>query len=132
VPLIVDQPVAVTLSFAEKKGLKVVVKMPEAVKAPIKQGQEVGKLVVSVPGLPDEEYSLKTAAAVDRQGFFPRIGMVIGHMLGGGPEAPKPEAAAEKKKEAVKSVPRPIPPSSAARKMPVPDAPAAADAPKAN
>jgi D-alanyl-D-alanine carboxypeptidase (penicillin-binding protein 5/6) len=50
VPLVVDQPVAVTLSFAERKGLKAVVKMPETVKAPIAQGQEIGKLVVSDAG----------------------------------------------------------------------------------
>src|ERR1700722_8236015 len=56
VPLVVDQPVAVTLSLAERKGLKAVVKMPETVKAPIAQGQEIGKLVISAPGLPDVDF----------------------------------------------------------------------------
>ena len=38
------------MSFDERKGLKAVVHMPETVKAPIAAGQEVGTLVVSVPG----------------------------------------------------------------------------------
>ena len=131
VALTTDQPIAVTLSSVERKGLKAIVKMPETVKAPIAQGQEVGKLVVSVPGQPDTEYPLRTAAAVDRLGFFPRIGMAIGYTLGGKPEAPKPEPE-EKKPAAEKAPPKPVPPSSAARKMPLPDAatpPAAAPKP---
>ncbi len=129
VQLTTDQPVAVTLSSAERKGLKAIVKLPETVKAPIADGQEVGKLVVSVPGQPDTEYPLKTTAAVDRLGFFPRIGMAIGYMLGVKPEVPQPDAEPEKKKEAEKPAPKPVPPSSAARKMPLPDAAQPAGAP---
>ena len=81
VPLVVDQPATVTMSFAERKGLKAVVDMPETVKAPIAAGQTVGKLVVSVPGLPDQEFPLKTAVAVPRLGFFPRISMAVGYLL---------------------------------------------------
>jgi D-alanyl-D-alanine carboxypeptidase (penicillin-binding protein 5/6) len=119
VPLVIETPVAITLSFAEKKGVKVVVKMPETVKAPIEAGQLVGKLVVSIPGMPDEEFPLKTASAVERLGFFRRLAMAANYMLGGRPEAPKPEAE-EKKAVAEKAPPKPIPPSSAARKMPAP------------
>jgi D-alanyl-D-alanine carboxypeptidase (penicillin-binding protein 5/6) len=130
VPLVVDQPVAVTLSFAERKGMKAVVKMPEAVKAPIAQGQEIGKLVVSSPGLPDEEFPLKAGASVERLGFFPRIAMAAHYMLGGRPEVPQEAAeapAAEKPAEQAMPA-KPIPPSSAARKAPPPSS-APADKP---
>ncbi len=56
--------------------------MPETVKAPIAAGQEVGKLVVSVPGQPDQEFPLKTASAVERLGFFPRLGMAAHYLMG--------------------------------------------------
>ena len=126
VPLVVDQPVAVTLSLAERKGLKAVVKMPETVKAPIAQGQEIGKLVVSSPGLPDEEFPLKAGASVERLGFFPRIAMAAHYMLGGRPEVPQEATEAPAaEKPAEKAAPaKPIPPSSAARKVPPPAAPA--------
>jgi D-alanyl-D-alanine carboxypeptidase (penicillin-binding protein 5/6) len=87
VPLTVDQPVAVTLSFAERKELRAVAKMPETVKAPIKAGQDIGKLVISAPDIPDQEYALKAASPVDRLGFFPRIGMAVGYLTGSRPEA---------------------------------------------
>ena len=123
VPLVVDQPVAVTLAFAERKGLKAVVRMPETVKAPIAEGQEVGKLVILVPGLPDQEFPLKTGAAIQRLGFFPRIAMAAHYMMSGRPEVPQEAAevpAAEKPAE--KAPPKPVPPSSAARKAPASNA----------
>jgi D-alanyl-D-alanine carboxypeptidase (penicillin-binding protein 5/6) len=89
VPLTIDAPVALTLSFAERKGLKAVVDMPETVKAPIALGQPIGKLVVSAPGIPDRSYPLKAAAAVERLGFFPRLSMAAGYMLGGHGNAAK-------------------------------------------
>jgi D-alanyl-D-alanine carboxypeptidase (penicillin-binding protein 5/6) len=87
VPLVTDQPVAVTMSFDERKGLKAVVRMPETVKAPIAAGQEVGTLVVSVPGQPDQDFPLKTASAVERLGFFPRLAMATRYLMGGRPDA---------------------------------------------
>ncbi len=97
VPLVTDQPIAVTMSFDERKGLKAVVHMPETVKAPIAAGQEVGKLVVSVPGQPDQEFPLKTASAIERLGFFPRLGMAAHYLMGSRPgasdnEPPPPKA----------------------------------------
>ena len=89
VPLVVDQPAAVTLSFPERKGLKAVVDMPETVKAPIAAGQPIGKLVVSVPGMPDQEYTLKAGNAVTRLGFFPRIAMAAHYLMGGRPDTEK-------------------------------------------
>jgi D-alanyl-D-alanine carboxypeptidase (penicillin-binding protein 5/6) len=124
VPLVVDQQVAVTLSLAERKGLKAVVKMPEAVKAPIVQGQEIGKLVISTPGLPDEEFPLKAGASVARLGFFPRIAMAANYLMGSRPEVPQDtaEAPAAEKPADTKAPSKPVPPSSAARKAPPPGA----------
>jgi serine-type D-Ala-D-Ala carboxypeptidase (penicillin-binding protein 5/6) len=131
VPLVVDQPVAVTLSLAERKGLKAVVKMPETVKAPIVQGQEIGKLVISAPGLPDVDVPLKAGASVGRVGFFPRIAMAAHYMLGGKPEAPQDtsDVPVAEKPAAQAAPPKPVPPSSAARKAPPPSSAAPADKP---
>jgi D-alanyl-D-alanine carboxypeptidase (penicillin-binding protein 5/6) len=131
VPLVLDQPVAVTLSLAERKGLKAVVKMPETVKAPIVQGQEIGKLVITAPDQPDEEFPLKAGASVGRLGFFPRIAMAASYMLGSRPEVPQDTAdqqAAEKPAE--KAAPaKPVPPSSAARRAQPASSAAPADKP---
>lgn len=89
VPLVIDQPVSVTLSVQERKDLKVVVDMPETVKAPIAAGQPIGKLVVSGPGQEPREYPLKAGASVARLGFLPRIGMAARYLLGDRPEPAK-------------------------------------------
>jgi D-alanyl-D-alanine carboxypeptidase (penicillin-binding protein 5/6) len=85
VPLTVDRTIDTTLSFVERKGLKAVVNIPETVKAPIVVGQVVGKLVISAPNSPDQEYELKAAASVDRLGFFPRLAMAAHYMMGDRP-----------------------------------------------
>ncbi|HLG85702.1 MAG TPA: D-alanyl-D-alanine carboxypeptidase family protein [Alphaproteobacteria bacterium] len=89
VPLVVDQPVSVTLSVPERKELKVTVDMPETVKAPIAAGQPIGKLVVSAPGQPAQEFGLKAGASVARLDFFPRIAMAAKYLLAGRPEPEK-------------------------------------------
>lgn len=101
VALVTDTPIAVTMNFEEKKGLKAVVRMPETVKAPIAAGQEVGTLIVSVPGQPDQSFPLKTATAVERLGFFPRLAMAAHYLMGGRPDAAsdaEPEPAPAKTK----------------------------------
>ena len=89
VPLVIDQPATVTLSFAERKGLKVIVDMPETVKAPIVAGQTIGKLVITAPNVAAQEYPLKAGASVDRLGFTARIAMAAKYMLGGRPATEK-------------------------------------------
>jgi D-alanyl-D-alanine carboxypeptidase (penicillin-binding protein 5/6) len=89
VPLVVDQPATITLSFAERKGLKVTVDMPETVKAPIAAGQTIGKMIVSAPEMPPQEYPLKAGTAVERLGFVSRIAMAAKYMLGDRPTTAK-------------------------------------------
>jgi D-alanyl-D-alanine carboxypeptidase (penicillin-binding protein 5/6) len=123
VSLVIDQPVTVTVNPEERKGIKAVLKMPETVKAPIAAGQPVGKLVVSVPGQPDQEFQLKTGAAVERLGFFPRIAMAAHYLMGGKPDTTEDEpekTAADTKPAADKGPPKP-PPPSAARRSPLAD-----------
>ena len=86
VPLVTDQPVTVTLSFPERKAVTAIVQMPETVRAPIAAGQAIGKLVISAPGTQSQEYTLKASAAVDRLGFFPRLGMAAHYMMAGSPD----------------------------------------------
>jgi D-alanyl-D-alanine carboxypeptidase (penicillin-binding protein 5/6) len=83
VPLVTDQPVTVTLSFPERKAVTATVRMPETVKAPIAAGQRIGTLVISSPGTAIQEYPLKTNAAVDRLGFFSRLGMAAHYAFAG-------------------------------------------------
>jgi D-alanyl-D-alanine carboxypeptidase (penicillin-binding protein 5/6) len=89
VPLVTDQPVTVTLSFPERKGVTVTVEMPETVKAPIAAGFPIGKLVISAPGAQTEEYPLKAGAEIDRVGLFPRLGMAAHYIFAGGSDTAK-------------------------------------------
>jgi D-alanyl-D-alanine carboxypeptidase (penicillin-binding protein 5/6) len=89
VPLVTDQPVTVTLSFPERKGVTVTVDMPETVKAPIAVGFPIGKLVISAPGAETQEYPLRAGAEIDRLGFFPRLGMAAHYVFAGGSDTAK-------------------------------------------
>jgi D-alanyl-D-alanine carboxypeptidase (penicillin-binding protein 5/6) len=63
--------------------------MPETVKAPIAAGQTIGKMIVSAPEMPPQEYPLKAGTAVERLGFVSRIAMAAKYMLGDRPTTAK-------------------------------------------
>lgn len=70
VPLLAAQDVAVTLPLASRTGLQVAVSYQEPLAAPIKKGQEVGKLKITAPDMTPLEIPLQAGADVAKQGFF--------------------------------------------------------------
>lgn len=58
--------------------------LPGPIMAPVKQGDEVGKLVISVEGQPPVEAPIVAAAPVSKLGFLGRAIAGLSQMLGGG------------------------------------------------
>lgn len=79
VPVTVADDVKVTMTPAERDGMKVTLVTPSAVPAPIKPGDPVGKLVISGPGFSAKEIPVVAAAAVERKGVFGRALAAISH-----------------------------------------------------
>lgn len=86
VPLVAERDVTVTLLRRDRPGLKVSVLYQGPIPAPIAEGQEVAKLVVSAPDRPDLEVPLKAGASVGELSAFARIGTAISYLLWGPPE----------------------------------------------
>ena len=64
VPLVPAEPVALTLSRRDRAGLKVTVRYPNPVPAPIAKGEQIGELVLSWPSL-DEPRRIPLLAGED-------------------------------------------------------------------
>ena len=73
VPLLVSADVTVTLPRAARASLKAEAVFDQPVPAPVSKGQQIGKLVITAPGMEQEDVPLIAAASVDRVGFFARI-----------------------------------------------------------
>lgn len=83
VPLVIQRDLKLTLPRNAIDKMKVTVRMKNPVAAPVKKGQNLGMLVVRVPGAPDREYPLAAGADVKQLGFIGRIGAAIKHVLWG-------------------------------------------------
>jgi D-alanyl-D-alanine carboxypeptidase (penicillin-binding protein 5/6) len=83
VPLTVAKDLVVTVPRKSRKNMKVTVAYDQPVAAPIRKGQQFGKIVVAVPDLQPVEAPLVAATDVDRMGPFGRIATVAGHMIWG-------------------------------------------------
>ena len=90
VPLTVSQDLLLTLPKGdrEKVTAKAVVNTP--IVAPIASGQEVGKLIVTVPNMPEFTYPLVAAQDVPEVGFGGRIMVNLNRMVFGQPQ-PQPQ-----------------------------------------
>ncbi len=86
VPLVIQQDVVVTLPRKARSGLTVKVLAPGPVPAPVTQGAEVAKLVVSAPETEAIELPLFAGAEVGRLSGFGRIGAAISYLVWGGGE----------------------------------------------
>jgi D-alanyl-D-alanine carboxypeptidase (penicillin-binding protein 5/6) len=83
VPLTVGQNFVITLPRKSRKDMKVTVTYDKPVPAPVKQGQEIGKVSVTAPDTTSIEVPLIAAAAVDRMGPFGRMAMVAANLIWG-------------------------------------------------
>jgi serine-type D-Ala-D-Ala carboxypeptidase (penicillin-binding protein 5/6) len=83
VPLTVAKDLVVTMPRKSRKDMKVTVAYDKPVPAPIKKGQEIGKVVVTAPDMARIETPLIAAARVDRMGPLGRMAMVAAHLIWG-------------------------------------------------
>ena len=81
-PLVLGSDVKVTVGKVGAKNVKLAAEYQGPVAAPIKKGQEIGKLKVTLPNGDSEEIPLFAAADVERLSRIARIPRVIGHWFG--------------------------------------------------
>jgi D-alanyl-D-alanine carboxypeptidase (penicillin-binding protein 5/6) len=86
VPLAVRQPVKMLLRRASREGMKVVLSYNEPVVAPVTRGQELGKLTISAPGVPDTVVPVFAGAEVEAGGIFTQIKVGLSDLLSGSKE----------------------------------------------
>jgi len=84
VPLTVSSDAVVTIPRRSRKDMKVTAVYDRPIKAPIAQGQPVGKLVVTVPGQTQTEFPLVAANSVERLGAMGRVGAALSYLVFGG------------------------------------------------
>jgi D-alanyl-D-alanine carboxypeptidase (penicillin-binding protein 5/6) len=84
VPLIVERDLVLTLPRRARRTAKVKLVYTAPVPAPISNGAEIAKLVITAPGLDDLVVPLKAGAAVRRLGFLGRISASVQYLLWGG------------------------------------------------
>jgi len=83
VPLTVDRDVVVTLPRKSRKDMKVTVSFNQPIPAPVRKGDEVGKLTVTAPDMTPVDAPLRAGAAVDRMGGLGRMATVAAHLIWG-------------------------------------------------
>jgi serine-type D-Ala-D-Ala carboxypeptidase (penicillin-binding protein 5/6) len=81
VPLTVDNNLVVTIPRKARRDMKVSVAYDKPVAAPIKKGQPIGKVVVTVPDMPSAEIPLVAGADVERMGALGRVAMAAAHLI---------------------------------------------------
>jgi D-alanyl-D-alanine carboxypeptidase (penicillin-binding protein 5/6) len=83
VPLTLTSDAVATIPRRARKDMKVTVTYEKPVKAPVVKGQEVGKIVVTVPGMPPTEFPLLAANSVDRLGAMGRVSAALSYLVFG-------------------------------------------------
>ena len=83
VPLLSKEDVEFTFPRHARRTMKVAAVFEGPLPAPIKKGQEVAKLVISVPDGPTRELPLYAGADVAKLGFAGRIGSAVKHIVFG-------------------------------------------------
>jgi len=83
VPLTVAKELVVTMPRKSRKDMKVMVQYDKTAAAPVKQGDALGKIVVTAPDMATVETPLVAGAAVDRAGPLNRVALIAGHFIWG-------------------------------------------------
>jgi serine-type D-Ala-D-Ala carboxypeptidase (penicillin-binding protein 5/6) len=83
VPLTVGKDLVVTLPRKSRKDMKVTIDYDRPIPAPVKQGDTVGKVVMTAPDVPSAEAPLIAAASVDRMNALGRIATLAGYLVWG-------------------------------------------------
>ncbi len=85
VPLVIENDLTLTLERKLRRKMKVAVEIVEPVPAPIKQGQELGTLVISAPSMESITIPLLAGKEVGRLGMFGRLGAAFKYLAWGAP-----------------------------------------------
>jgi D-alanyl-D-alanine carboxypeptidase (penicillin-binding protein 5/6) len=83
IPLVVEEPVKVTVNRKARNDLKATIKYTAPIPAPIKEGTPVAELVVTAPGLEPKTVPLLAGADVERLGVFGRLGAAVKYLIFG-------------------------------------------------
>jgi D-alanyl-D-alanine carboxypeptidase (penicillin-binding protein 5/6) len=83
VAMVAPQEVIVTLPRRTRPQLRVTAVSDQPVRAPIHQGQEIGRLLVNAPGIDPADLPLVAGADVERLGAMGRVSAQIGQLLWG-------------------------------------------------
>jgi D-alanyl-D-alanine carboxypeptidase (penicillin-binding protein 5/6) len=83
VPVAATSDVVVTLPRRSRQGMKATAVYDHAAKAPVTQGETVGKLMISAPDVAPVEVPLVATKPVDRVGAFTRAGLAAGYLIFG-------------------------------------------------
>ena len=83
VEMVAANDVTVVLPRANRADLKLTVKYNEPLKAPIKQGDEVGELLIDVPGQKTSTLKLLAGREELRKGMFGRFKDRLGYLVSG-------------------------------------------------
>lgn len=81
--LTVGRDIHVTVPKGERSGVTLQAKYQSPITAPVKQGDTVGELIVSVPQIGDFSVPLVAAKDLERAGFFGRIKDNLIHLIKG-------------------------------------------------
>jgi D-alanyl-D-alanine carboxypeptidase (penicillin-binding protein 5/6) len=82
-PLVVQQPLEVTLPRLARANMNVKAVMQSPVPAPIRKGQMIGKIVISAPGVATIERPLYAGADVGELGLLGRLTSALRYVLWG-------------------------------------------------
>ena len=88
VDLILDAPLKLVLSRKQRQALKISVQWLDPVPAPIRAGDQIGTLVINLPG-EVTKLPLRSAYNVDSLGLFNRIGAAVKYLVFGAPTLKK-------------------------------------------
>ena len=88
VPVGVKEDVSITLAADERRGLKASLELKEPVAAPITTGQQVGELVVELPGTEPRRYPVVAMENAGELGFWGRVHAGVETMLMGSSTPP--------------------------------------------
>ena len=84
VPMTTTEDLRIALHRRARRNMTVEAVYDGPIAAPIAQGDEIGRLVVSAPGMETREFPLVAAEAVELQGLMGRIGTALAHLIRGG------------------------------------------------
>ena len=83
VPLTIEQDLTAVMKRSSRKDLKVVAQLEEPVAAPIRKGDQLGKLVVTAPDMKTIERPLLATADVGPLGMVGRFREAVGYLVWG-------------------------------------------------